>query len=237
MKPEKDFTDSLSSIVSKIIRYICMERIGLDSKEKLFEKSLDVVINDESLSPKNLMTALFLLPRLIVKINESIDTEVLDKLVEQIKESGEKAEEFISLMTIEEIDIVKLLQEIIKEDSSEITQEFLSAEMEKRRLEIIDESVKEVGQRVCIAHPLLTNMLVTAEGVQMPSSSKKVPAVPELMGLEAIVVAVNCDSHKYLCGGCDKKHNADARIAFSDYNMEFYIDSNFIKPFNESKEK
>jgi hypothetical protein len=67
-------------------------------------------------------------------------------------------------------------------------------------------------------------MLVTSDGVQMPSKSRA--AVPELMGLKATVVSINNTTHSYLCGGCANNHLADVRIAFED--MEFYIDNDFI---------
>jgi predicted SprT family Zn-dependent metalloprotease len=56
---------------------------------------------------------------------------------------------------------------------------------------------------------------------------KAVTAVPELMGLKATVVSINNTTHSYLCGGC-ANHLADVRIAFEDFNMEFYIDNDFI---------
>jgi hypothetical protein len=34
-------------------------------------------------------------------------------------------------------------------------------------------------------------MLVTSDGVQMPSKSRDIAAVPELMGLKATVVSIN----------------------------------------------
>jgi hypothetical protein len=70
-------------------------------------------------------------------------------------------------------------------------------------------------------------MLVTSDGVQMPSKSRDIAAVPELMGLKATVVSINNTTHSYLCGGC-ANHLADVRIAFEDFNMEFYIDNDFI---------
>jgi hypothetical protein len=54
------------------------------------------------------------------------------------------------------------------------------------------------------------------------------------MGLTATVVSVDNTSHNYLCG-CDRKHLADTRIAFDDYNMEFYIDNDFIKVVENEK--
>jgi hypothetical protein len=76
--------------------------------------------------------------------------------------------------------------------------------------------------------PQVTNMLVTSDGVQMPSKSRDIAAVPELMGLKATVVSINNTTHSYLCGGCANNHLADVRIAFEDFNMEFYIDNDFI---------
>jgi hypothetical protein len=47
------------------------------------------------------------------------------------------------------------------------------------------------------------------------------------MGLKA-TVSINNTTHSYLCGGCANNHLADVRIAFEDFNMEFYIDNDFI---------
>jgi hypothetical protein len=53
----------------------------------------------------------------------------------------------------------------------------------------------------------------------MPSKSRDIAAVLELMGLKA--TAINNTTHSYLCGGCANNHLADVRIAFEDFNMGF----------------
>jgi Trp operon repressor len=53
--------------------------------------------------------------------------------------------------------------------------------MAELKADLTDLEKKKVGDRVTICHELLTNMLVTSEGVQMPSKSRSVPAVPELI--------------------------------------------------------
>jgi hypothetical protein len=74
--------------------------------------------------------------------------------------------------------------------------------LEDLRGRLVDQAKKQVGDQVTICHKLLTNMLVTSDGVQMPSKSRDIAAVPELMGLKATVVSINNTTHSYLCGGC-----------------------------------
>jgi hypothetical protein len=62
-------------------------------------------------------------------------------------------------------------------------------------------------------------MLVTSDGVQMPSKSRDI-AKPELMGLKATVVSNNT-THSYLCGGCANNHLADVRIALKTLTWSF----------------
>jgi hypothetical protein len=86
--------------------------------------------------------------------------------------------------------------------------EFVEAALaHKNRIEKLEdlrgrlvESKKQVGDQVTICHKLLTNMLVTSDEVQMPSKSRDIAAVPELMGLKATVVSINNTNHSYLCG-------------------------------------
>jgi hypothetical protein len=52
-------------------------------------------------------------------------------------------------------------------------------------------------------------MLVTSDGVQMPSKSRDIAAVPELMGLKATVVSMQ------------HNHLADVRIALKTLTWSF----------------
>lgn len=234
MNSKDPFIETVSRLVIALIRYTSLYKINIYSKEKLFEKAINLVTAEPEFSSKETLTVLFLLPKLIIRLEDSLDDYALSELLEAIEQSGKAPREFVKLMQVEDLDVTKLLLDVI-EDSTNVSDNELSSYMTEYsdKKTIVDDSIKEVGQRVTIIHPLLTNMLVTAEGVQMPSLSKHVAAVPELMDLTAIVIAVDCDTHTYLCGGCDKNHSADVRIAFEDYSMEFYIDNNFIRAVNE----
>jgi len=223
----------MSRLIITLIRYTCLKKLGIYSQNKLFDKAMDLVTDEPAFSTKEMVTVMFLLPRLLLRLDETFDSEALNTLLDAIEDSEEEPRKFVELMEIGDIDVSRLLWDVMEDTAKLIPNDFLELR-KKVGKNITDESAKEVGQRVCICHPLLTNMLVTDKGVQMPSPSRDIAAVPELMGLQAIVVAVDCDTHKYLCGGCDRKHNADVRIAFDDYNMEFYIDNDFLKPFDES---
>jgi hypothetical protein len=76
-------------------------------------------------------------------------------------------------------------------------------------------------------------MLVTSDGMQMPSKSQN--SCTRIDGPNCNSGICDNTSHNYLCGGCDRKHLADTRIAFDDYNMEFYIDNDFIKVVENEK--
>ena len=234
MNSKDPFIETVSRLVIALIRYTSLYKIDIYSKEKLFEKAINLVTAEPEFSHKETLTVLFLLPKLIIRLEDSLDDYALSELLEAIEQSGKPPKEFVKLMQVEDLDVTKLLLDVI-EDSTNVSDNELSSYMAEYndKKTIVDDSIKEVGQRVTIIHPLLTNMLVTAEGVQMPSPSKHIAAVPELMDLTAIVIAVDCDTHSYLCGGCENKHSADVRIAFEDYNMEFYIDNNFIRAVNE----
>jgi hypothetical protein len=215
-----------------------LKKLNLYSSDKLFDKAMNLVTNEPKFSSKDMLIVLFMLPKLLARLDESMDTESTNALLEAIKDSGIEPKEFVALMEIGDIDVTRLLADVMEDSTQLIPADTLDLTPGRKKIgkDIVNTAAKEVGQRVTINHPLLTNMLVTAEGVQMPSSSKHVAAVPELMGLTAIVVAVKCDTHKYHCGGCDQRHTADVRIAFDDYNIEFYIDNDFIHAVNEDDE-
>jgi hypothetical protein len=62
-------------------------------------------------------------------------------------------------------------------------------------------------------------MLVTSDGVQMPSN-RDIAAVP-INGAQSNRSFYKCPTHSYLCG-CANNHLADVRIAFEeDFNMGF----------------
>jgi hypothetical protein len=62
--------------------------------------------------------------------------------------------------------------------------------LEDLRGRLVDQA-KKTSRRPSDYMPLLTNMLVTSDGVQMPSKSRDIAAVPRLMGLKATVVSIN----------------------------------------------
>lgn len=146
----------------------------------------------------------------------------IEALRESVKESGMTNIEFVMCL---DIDIKKInpYSKVLKDRKN-----FELTVVDNPNKDQIDFSAKEVGQRVYITHPLFTNMLVTSDGVQMPSKDFLTPAAEELMGIEAIVIEVNCTDHTYVCGACENRHIADVKIAFADYTMEFYINNDLL---------
>jgi hypothetical protein len=60
-------------------------------------------------------------------------------------------------------------------DGKEFVEAALAHRIEKKledlRGRLVDQAKKQVGDQVTICHKLLTNMLVTSDGVQMPSKA------------------------------------------------------------------
>lgn len=191
------------------------------------------IINNKAKLPKKMESAVVrAIPILLEKIATVLDERDVRTLSYQIVRSGKNPVTFVQEMDIDTIDPEEFIN--LSEDSEVAFSEQEIREIKTRPV-FVDLSRKELGQEVMIGHELFTNMLVTSEGVQMPSKSFTIPAVPELMGMKAKIVEIESNSTKYLCASCNKKHTADIRIAFEEYNMEFYINSAFIKPYKDEK--
>jgi hypothetical protein len=219
----------LSFLLAQVIKAVILSKLKVMSEESVLMYAMDLLSHSETLLPDERLSLFMAMPIVIKKIEASMSDESMEALSEAINESDMEIKEFIEGMLMEELDGQEFIATALMQNKS-------LTSMAELKADLTDLEKKKVGDRVTICHELLTNMLVTSEGVQMPSKSRTVPAVPELMGLIATVIAINADSCSYLCGGCKNNHIADTKIAYDDYNMEFYIDNDFIKIVSDDNE-
>lgn len=219
---KKKTTKEIHKVLKTLIKLHLLQRLEeidvVSAKIKALNK-----IEKADVSKKVRLALFGILPDAMAEIQRmTLDSDVI-KMKKYIAEDNITVKEFVRDLKIGSNDTIGIIGRIKKYGVSKGIMEALGDEAE------LDYSQKEVGQRVTIPHVLFTNMLVTSEGAQMPSPSFLVPAAPELANQEAIVVEINRDDVYYYCGVCEGKHKADVRIAFKDYNMEFYISNDLLK--------
>jgi hypothetical protein len=197
-----------------------MTRLGLAKEENRPILAMNILTKNKGISTEDRLSLLIAMPVILDKINRTLSDESIQDLKDAIEESGESAKDFINEMMVEEIDGKEFVEAALAHKNR-------IEKLEDLRGRLVDQAKKTSRRPSDYMHKLLTNMLVTSDGVQMPKS-RDIAAVPELMGLKATVVSINNTTHSYLCGGCANNHLADVRIAFEDFNMEFYIDNDFI---------
>lgn len=225
---DKKTKKELQRIVALGTRLGILIKLGEYNRRESIAIIVRIIINLSKFPSEIESQVIMGIPPLLDKVVSFLDEDDMMMLKLSIASSGITPVSFVQQMEIEQIDGNELLK-LGRKKSPKLTEQEIRNMVPP--LEFTDESQKKVGQKVRIGHALFTNMLVTKEGVQMPSKSFYIPAVKELMGLEATVLEIECKGKKYLCGACSQLHNAEVRISFEDYNMEFYINNLFLKPF------
>jgi hypothetical protein len=214
-----------------IIKAFVYEKITCKDKKTMKEIVIpplaSCIFDTTELSRGRVYRAIQKLPEIIDWLNQSAGIALLVQSVEQeCQRRGIEVNDFLTedlIVVFEGSDTpLRMLLQTAKKNDDYYTDNFPS----HRKL---DRSVKEVGQRVNIGHPLYTNMLVTKEGVRVTGLSAMIPSLPELTGITAYVVEKDCKT-TYKCGVCDADHIADILIGFEEYNMEFYINSELLIP-------
>lgn len=209
---ESKFKKQIHKILKKIICDHILVRLGELPEENDFIRC-SVHIEESKLSDHRKRITLDLLSFILLEVKERTLDESIKEIQSIIEDEGITATEFMKEVVVTKEDTASMMQKVIF-----------------RKLTFkLDETKKEVGQKVTISHASFTSLLVTDDGVQIKSKNLSSPAIPELMGQVATVIEIDCEGKEYLCGVCDKKHIADVKIAFEDYNMEFYIANDFLK--------
>jgi hypothetical protein len=112
---------------------------------------------------------LIAMPVILDKINRTLSDESIQDLKDAIEESGESAKDFINEMMVEEIDGKEFVEAALAHKNR-------IEKLEDLRGRLVDQA-KKTSRRPSDYMPQVTNMY-TSDGVQMPSKSRDIAAVP-----------------------------------------------------------
>jgi hypothetical protein len=233
-QPNKEQKKELHQALTIIARVSLMYKAGLVSLTESVNyanKSTIPVYKETPEDFKQLMMSY--MPVIIIKMSNDFP----DELLEVVKEAHQAAGGTTDLDKIFSDIEIKVLDFSDMDSINEFKDAYNMVEGNVSPVEEDDLNYEDkiVGDRVMISNGLFTNMMVSSDGTQIPSESPIKPAAPELVGKKAYVIKVNCDK-KYKCGGCNNDHTADILIEFEDINIKFYINGDFLKPFEETKQ-
>lgn len=237
-KKDQELDEEVKKVFRMVIRFGILIRLGVYTKNQTALYVNEIIDGLKERVPSFWEMALRSSSREYIESidNSSYTDDVIAAMKNDIAKSGLNPIQFVQNMEIDLSNIPMFSVNMLTKDVKKKDIKIIKINLQPRHNDI-DFSIKEVGQRVEISHPLFTNMLVTSEGVQMPSKSFLEPAAIELMGEEAIVTQVDCDKFTYTCGACDQRHTADVKIAFPNYTMEFYINNDLLKVVGDEKNK
>lgn len=230
-KPTKEQKKELHQILTVIARASLMFKAKLISLLEAINFAKKDVETARKETPENVKDIIIhYLPSIIIKMSEDFPDELLLAVKEAYKDAG-------STLDLDKIfkDINIRILDFSDIDSINEFKKFYG--LSEESIDAVKEDDfnyedKVIGDTVMISNGLFTNMMVSIDGTQIPSESPIKPAAPELVGEKAYVVKVGCNA-KYMCGGCNNNHTADILIEFEKFSIKFYINGDFLKPFEK----